>query len=292
MGAGQLVCPIFFEKISRLRTSTKKNPIFAPVNTINYLLRYLQFLATAKTKYYIHSPFVFNLINEVIYDKRHYYAFDDIALLREKLLQNKHSITIADYGAGSTRMPKHQRRIAQIATHSSVSDKVGRLLFKLALHQKAQHLLELGTALGISTLYQARAVGANACIHTIEGCPQTAAYAKRNFEVLTATNIQLHVGRFETQLPKVLAQMPTLDMVLFDGNHRKMPTLQYFEQCLPLAHENSVFIFDDIYWSAEMVAAWEQIKQHPKVRLSIDLFRVGLVFFKTDQAKEHFKLYF
>ena len=74
--------------------------------------------------------------------------------------------------------------------------------------------------------------------------------------------------------------------------HRKDATLRYFEQCLPLADKNSLFVFDDIHWSGEMESAWDTIKKHPQVRLSIDLFFIGLVFFRTEQPKQHFTIRF
>ena len=90
---------------------------------------------------------------------------------------------------------------------------------------------------------------------------------------------------------KELKEHNQLDFVFFDGNHKKKPTLSYFKQCLEVAHEDSIFIFDDIYWSTEMTEAWQEIKKHPKVTLSIDCFEMGIVFFKKEQAKEHFTVY-
>jgi predicted O-methyltransferase YrrM len=79
-----------------------------------------------------------------------------------------------------------------------------------------------------------------------------------------------------------------VDFVFFDGNHQKQPTINYFEICLQKAHEKSVFVFDDIHWSEEMEQAWAYIKNHPKVTVTIDLFWIGIVFFRTEQVKEHF----
>jgi predicted O-methyltransferase YrrM len=87
-----------------------------------------------------------------------------------------------------------------------------------------------------------------------------------------------------------LNSLPKLDLVFFDGNHQKVPTLDYFHHCLTKAHENSIFIFDDIHWSSEMDEAWQQIQGHEQVSLTIDLFQFGLVFFRKGIAKQHFTL--
>ena len=80
------------------------------------------------------------------------------------------------------------------------------------------------------------------------------------------------------------------DMIFIDGNHQKEATLSYFENLLPKAHNDTIFIFDDIYWSKDMTEAWEAIKKHPKVTVSIDTFFWGFVFLRTEQAKEHFTI--
>ncbi|WZL88411.1 class I SAM-dependent methyltransferase [Salinimicrobium sp. 3283s] len=78
------------------------------------------------------------------------------------------------------------------------------------------------------------------------------------------------------------------DLLFIDGNHQKEATLSYFEKLLPTVHNDSVMIFDDIHWSKGMEEAWEEIKAHPKVKVSIDTFQWGLVFFRREQEKEHF----
>ena len=253
--------------------------------------RYLRYLMRAKTKYYIHSPFVFAFINEVLHDQRHYYAFEDIAYLRRQLLLSKQSIAVSDYGAGSgiAANAGGTRQVRHIAKYAAASEGLGQLLFKMMLHYQPQHILELGTSLGLGSLYMALA-NRKAQLFTIEGCSQTAALAQRHFDVLQAHNVHLQIGTFEQQLPRVLQQLPQLDFVFVDGNHRKIPTLQYFESCLPHLNENSIMVFDDIYWSKEMSEAWKSIKKHPRVTVSIDLFRVGIAFFHSTQRKQHFTL--
>src|SRR5690606_27680778 len=132
----------------------------------------------------------------------------------------------------------------------------------------------------------------NAKITTIEGCLQTAAVAQENFDKLNLTNINLVVGNFDQQLPPVTESENQLDFVFVAGNHRKDTTLNYFNWCLPKVTENSLLIFNDIYGSERRKEAWTQIKAHPDVTVTIDLFWIGLVYFKKGRAKEHFKIKF
>jgi predicted O-methyltransferase YrrM len=127
---------------------------------------------------------------------------------------------------------------------------------------------------------------------TIEGCPETAKVAHQNFMDLELDNIELRVGNFDILFPELVKEQNKLDFVYIDGNHRKDATLNYFKWCLPRVHEGSLLIFDDIYWSEGMKEAWEEIKEHPDVTVTVDLFWIGLVYFKKGQAKENFKIKF
>ncbi len=223
-------------------------------------------------------------------DKRNYYAFSSIESLRKLLKQDSRKITILDLGAGSLRTKSSTRKIKSIASTSLSSPFSCKILFKIVNLYKPATILELGTSLGISALYHHFAA-LNARLITLEGADEIAELAKQNFLRLEAKSIELIKGSFDETLPIALKKLEKLDYLFLDGNHRKAPTLSYFEKCLEFAHENSIFVIDDIYWSEEMTEAWQAIKDHPKVTLSIDLFFMGLVFFrKENKIKEHFKL--
>ncbi|MCG3165662.1 MAG: hypothetical protein POELPBGB_01430 [Bacteroidia bacterium] len=264
---------------------------FRCVNKIRFVFRYLRYLLKARTRHGTHSPFVYNLLEEVIYDTSHFYVFDEIESLREKLLRDERTINIKDYGAGSTINSSPTRKLKDIAGNSAKAQKYGQLMFRLIQKFKPQTLLELGTSLGISTVYQASAAPKSKLI-TMEGCPETASVAKQNFEKLKLNNVEIVVGNFDETLSSTLNTITKLDYVFFDGNHRKAPTLDYFKQCLTKINNDSVFIFDDIHWSNEMEEAWEEIKANPSVTVTIDLFFVGLVFFRKEQKKQDFIIRF
>ena len=254
---------------------------------LSFLIKYFKYLFSARTAHGIHSPFVFDLYNEVINKKGDYYSFDKIEHLRKKLLLSKKEIDVTDLGTGKSG----KRIVGEIAGRSLKEKKYCELLFRLVYHFKPTAILELGTSLGITTSYLASA-NKNAKVITIEGCPNTAAEAKKSFESLGLNNIETVTGDFENVLSSVICHPSSVDFIFFDGNHRKEPTLKYFEQCLEVAHNDSVFVFDDIHWSDEMEEAWEEIKSHPDVRVTIDLFFLGLVFFRKEQVKENFIIRF
>lgn len=236
-----------------------------------------------------HSPFVLDLLTNVVYVKTNYYPFKKIEKWRELMLDSKKTIQCIDLGAGGEKAS--DKKVSDIAKHSAKPTKQAQLLFRLVNYFQPAQVIELGTSLGISTAYLASANSKTQVI-TIEGCPETARVAQENFQLLKLKNITSLVGNFDEVLPKVLNKVNTLDFVFFDGNHRKQATLNYFEQCLKKTTEDSVFVFDDIYWSEEMMEAWEEIKNNTRVTITLDLFFMGIVFFRKEQAKQHFLIRF
>ncbi len=250
--------------------------------------RYLKYFWRAKTRYDIHSPFVYELTEKVIEDSRTFYAFSSIESLRQSLLRDRSLLAIKDYGAGSKADKSRRRTVRSLARYAAASPATGRLLFRLVLYCKPSTLLELGTSLGISTAYQAAAALKSLFI-TIEGCPETAALAARHFQRLNLPSARLMNGTFTEMLPEALQALKRLDYLYIDGDHRRGSCLAYFEQCLAYAHSGSVFVIGDIHWSGEMEKAWGEMRRHPRVSLSIDLFHLGLLFFREEQReKEHF----
>lgn len=240
----------------------------------------------------IHSPFVYDFVRHVLTDKRNFYAYNQVEALREKLLHNETVIEIEDFGAGSTISKTNQRSVASIARHAAKSKKWAQLLFRIVNYYHPETILELGTSLGISTVYMAMA-NPQARIITAEGSAAIAGQASKNFQSLQLSSIQQVTGNFDDTLSGILAKLPKLDLAFIDGNHRYEPTVRYFNQILPSLHANSIVIFDDIHWSADMERAWNAIKENSAVQLSIDLFFVGIVFFGDQfKVKQHFTIRF
>ncbi len=250
-----------------------------------------RFSAKSRLGHGVHSPFVFQLIQNVFNNKGQYYAYNAIEQQRTALSQNKTIINIKDMGAGSSVHKSNRRAVRSIAKTSLLNPEYAQLLFRLVNYFQPKSILELGTSLGLTTAYLASAKK-QAEVYTIEACPSIKNIAEQHFAILGLKNIHSVLGSFDEQLPDVLKKMDTVDFAFIDGNHAYEPTLRYFEQILPKTTPGSVLIFDDIYWSESMTKAWEEIKSHPKVTVSIDLYRMGLIFFRTESSKEDFTIRF
>jgi predicted O-methyltransferase YrrM len=243
----------------------------------------------AKTRHGLHSPFVYRLVDTVIYDKSAKKVYTEVEAIRENLLDNDQTITVVDLGAGSHVNNNRQKKISDIAAHALKPPKLAQLLYRITADLQPQNIIELGTCLGVTTIYLQKAAS-EAKVYTLEGSPETAAVAKKEFSKAGLNNIELITGNFDDTLPGIINSLDKVDLMFVDGNHQKNATLKYFEWCLPKVHENTLLIFDDIYWSEGMKEAWAQIKAHPQVTVTVDLFWIGLVYFRTGQVKEDFKI--
>jgi predicted O-methyltransferase YrrM len=268
-------------------------------NLLHRFFATLRFYFSAKTLYQLHSPFVFDLANAVIEDSRYFYAFDGIEHLREKMLSNSTRIEFQDFGAGSKRGLRDEnpnpdnintRTIASIASNSGSSRGQSQRLFLLAHHLQTKKMLELGTSLGIGSMYLAAAVGDGYLI-SLEGSSKCADIARVNLKTLEINNAKVVTGSFDKTLISALTELNSIDLVFLDGNHRLEPTLAYFETCLKYAHDKTVFVLDDIFWSKEMTLAWETLKNHPRVTLSVAFSDISMVFINPDfKVKQHFEV--
>lgn len=249
-----------------------------------YIIDYLRFFAKAQTKYDIHSPFLFDFIQHIFEDNRYYYAFPLIEWQRQHLLNEKRTIVIEDHGAGSLVSKSSIRPIKDIARYGPVSPFIGQILFKIINHYQPKNSLELGTSLGVSTLYQALAFTGNT-FYSVEGCPNLSQEAALTLQRLNVLNVELINETFDKAIDQLKRKIKSLDYVFIDGDHSYEGTMGYFEQLKPHLHEKSIVIIADIYWSEEMKIAWKHLKEDSKVSASIDLFRIGLLFF--DSSLKH-----
>ena len=265
--------------------------MYSLVKIASKFIRY--FLVASNGKGHgVHSPFVFDFIKNVLNDKRQFYAYESVEGIRKQMITDDSVLTIKDYGAGSIVSKTDQRKVSSIARTSLKPAKYGQLLFRIANYYKSNNIVELGTSLGVTTAYLASA-NTNGKVITMEGADQVAKLARKNFEQLGLENIEMIEGNFDTTLNGALQNLPSVDLAFVDGNHRKQPTLNYFYQLLEKVNESSIFIFDDIHWSKTMEEAWHEISHHSSVTLSIDLFFIGLVFFRPEQKKQqHFTIRF
>jgi predicted O-methyltransferase YrrM len=254
--------------------------------------KYLRYFLTAANGrgHGVHSPFVYEMVREVLMDRTAYPEYAAIEALRRRLRRDRTILNIEDLGAGPVRDASTMRRIDDITRRAAKPANLGQLLFRLAKYYHPPVMVELGTSLGLSTAYLA-AGNPNAKFYSIEGSAAVAERARGHLSELGSKNVEVVTGNFDLVLEPLLKQIGPIGLAFVDGNHRFEPTVQYFERLFRHSGRSAILIFDDIHWSAEMERAWAQIKADQRIKLTIDLFFFGLVVIRDEfRVKQDFTI--
>ena len=270
-----------------------------------FIYNYFIYRLRAINEHGVHSPFVYDLLTNVIYNRNRYYCFKKIKNVREQFLQSKKTICINetywDTLSGSNnecisacskgKTNTIEKKAWQLAKQITIPPVYSQLLFRLTNHFQPSKIIELGTSLGFHTAYLA-AAGSEIDVITLEENKEIADIIKQNYKQLKLKNIEQKTGRIDTVLAEVLTGCPTLNFVLFNGNHCKQETLNHFHLCLEKANDASIFVFEGMNTSPEMKKAWNEIKNNALVTVTLDLFYLKIVFFRKEQVKQHFLIKF
>lgn len=246
---------------------------------------YIKFVRLSKNKHGVHSPFVYDLVTKCFNDKKKYPEYHILKKYRQALRKDPSMVEMKDFGQGSRVFKGNARKVSAVVKNAGMKKKRQKLLFRLASYFKSENILELGTSLGLGTVALSLS-NDFAAIHTVEGCPNTLRKAQDYFEKFNLHNIEIHQKVFKDFLADTVSEK--YDLIFIDGDHNGERTLGYFNSLLKNVHNDTVIIFDDIYWSKDMTAAWQQIIANEKVTVSIDTFQWGMVFFRKEQPKQHF----
>lgn len=263
------------------------------MNRLLLLFRYFKYRLKARTRYRVHSQFIFDFINNILRDKKDYVDYSILWEHRNKIAHSNDPVETVDFGVGAGNKAYSTKilKLGKIVRLRSLNESRLKLLYRITKYYKPEKILEFGTAAGISSVYIKSGNPLSTMI-TMEGCANLAAKAEESFSQLGFCNIDIAIGNFDNTLEDVLKKIKKVDFVFFDGNHRKEPTLRYFEKCVQFSNENSIFVFDDIHWSIGMESAWKCIKNDSRVSITIDLFWFGIVFFVKGIEKQDFVLHY
>ncbi|MEI6764151.1 MAG: class I SAM-dependent methyltransferase [Bacteroidota bacterium] len=256
---------------------------------LSILSKYIKYRLTASDKFDIHSPFIYDFYTRVVSDETKYKGYKNGEDARLRMLSDERIIEVTDYGTGGRELKGQQRKVRDIARKYACNKKDGALLFRITQWRKPESIIELGTSVGIGSAHL-KSGNQQSKLITIEGCPNTAAVAAENFR-LSDLDITVIVGNIDDTLEQAINLCRNkINLVYFDGNHTKEATISYFCKCRDAASENAIFVFGDIHWSAGMEEAWDEIKKDSAVKVTIDLFHLGIVFFSADLSKQDFVL--
>ena len=250
--------------------------------------KFLAFLLKSTNQHGVHSPFIFNLVTKGLYRKINAKKWESFQNIKNQLLDTKSFKKVTNFDIDSNVFKANTLQTSKIEKIGAISNKKTRIIIKIIKYFKPKSILEIGTSLGVYTT-ALKAGNKTSNITTLENCKETSKVAKNIFENNHLEQIKIITGKFSKTISDV-TKNSTFDCILFNENHTKKETLVHFNNCVSTIHNNSFFIFNDIYRDTEMESTWSEIKNNPKVTVTVDLFYYGIVFFRKEQAKEHFKI--
>lgn len=207
---------------------------------------------------------------------------------RAALEEREDEIAYRDYGAASKygeQTPEEMyegversRSVGQMCRRSSKPYRACLMLLKLLRGTKSRNCLELGSGLGLTAAYQAAALEMNGSgtVMSLEGPQSIADIAEETANEIGYGRISIVAGRWQDTLSGVIAGHAPFDFAFIDGHHDRDASVGYFETILTGLADGAVFILDDIRWSDGMLEAWEAVRSHARVEVSIDLVDTGI----------------
>lgn len=169
--------------------------------------------------------------------------------------------TIVDYLAGLSRLPHPQLEVVAREGRAEalplVFPETGALLHALVRMTSARHILEIGTAIGYSTLWMATALPGDGRIISLERNPERAARAREHAQAAGQdAKVHVMVGDASRFLHKVAGPF---DLVFQDGD--KQGYLPMLDRLAALLKPGGVLVTDNVLWSGAVVPGFESTQE-------------------------------
>ncbi len=251
------------------------------------------FLLKSKGRHGIHSPFVFDFVDNCLTTKVDKNFLSARKKWLQKVKKDTEQFKIIDLGAGSKQMGKTSRMagtsrsVSELAKNASSKGIYGDILWKLANHYKPALMLELGTSIGTGSIHL-KSGNPSGHLITVEGCDAILSRASRQFDSWNLSGITTICSSFDDFLE--LPAIGKYDLVFLDGNHSGKATMEYIDKLFDQTHSNTAFILDDIRWSEDMWDCWKYLSSDPRFHVSVDLGRMGILWRREEQTKEQFTI--
>ena len=216
---------------------------------------WLKYLLQRKSKYNIHSPFVFDFVTKVLNDHGSNRDYDTIMRIGRLLDKKKHI--------------------------SFAKRKRSRLLYRVIQHYEPDSVVSFGSITALNATALAL------------GNLQTKVYLEQSEDFLETLNAMgvinvrlIQPAEFDSEHFRRL----NTGFVFFGRDSFEDDTWDYLTDCLNYKTADSVFIFEGIHHNRDIEDAWEEIKADEDVSVTFDLYSIGMVFFREGIEKQDFVL--
>ena len=222
------------------------------MKNINNLFRFIHRKRHA-AGFGVHSPFAFNLILDIINTPHSYYIYND----------NKRKLDRAGLDNNETKL------------------KYAELLFRLMNRFNAKDILEIGSGLGINTLY----ISAHSKQTSVICVEQEEEKAKTAHSLLTN---KLENIIFANVLP---TKENSFDVIVWDLKEYPLKDDETLRTICSTLKSDGFIVVNHINKGKQNKAVWQKIMKHDALTMSFDLEAIGIGFFKPSLPKLNYDLY-
>jgi caffeoyl-CoA O-methyltransferase len=159
-------------------------------------------------------------------------------------------------------LPKRDAVLADMERYAKKHDvpiigpACGRLLYLLAQTSGAKRIFEMGSAIGYSTIWFARAAGSGAEIYYTDGDPKNAERAKENFRRAGVEDrIHILVGDALAHFDETEGQF---DLILIDINKHEYPAA--LQKAIPRLKSGGLLVTDNVLWSGRVTSKSRDVR--------------------------------
>jgi predicted O-methyltransferase YrrM len=224
-----------------------------------------QYKASHHNGFGIHSPYLFHLISGVLEETCPYYCFNQIE---------------------STR-PLLKKELKTFHKNNKTDVFCGQILFRLIQDAQSRILFEIGTSAGLETQYMAFSSQKAKCISVTDSVELAEVLQKDNGKK-GLKNIELKIPTCGETLESRINQLESIDFVYFNESVGNLKMIDLFNQCLLKKKNGSIFVLNKIHVDSEKKKVWEKIQMYPDVRVTLDLYDLGIVLFNPNLEKNNY----
>ncbi|MGH9746125.1 MAG: O-methyltransferase [Candidatus Acidiferrales bacterium] len=159
-------------------------------------------------------------------------------------------------------LPKRDEVLSEMERYAKKHDvpiigpACGRLLYLVAQMSGAKRIFEMGSAIGYSTIWLARAAGPGAEIYYTDGNPENARRAKENFQRAGVEDrIHVLVGDAFAKFDETPGEF---DLIFIDIDKHQYP--EALEKALPRLKSGGIFVTDNVLWSGRVTKKSKDVR--------------------------------
>ena len=249
---------------------------FRTISRIKYLKK-----ARHRRGHGIHSPFLFYLITEVIENKERLPQFKSFKLLKKKTLDlidfSLDSSAKKIYDQFDIRYTKPKKLYKKI----ELPEKYRQIVFHLIREFKPSSIIHYGPTLGVNPAILA-SVNLDIRVYQVNNDPFCELVSKRLLNDSAIANIQFTP---ENSVPEINSEFILLNC--FNNSDLSQSLIQNF---INQPSDDGVLIIRGIHESNEMESIWQNTIANQNIRVSLDLFEIGILLFRKGLQKENFIL--